>query len=159
MIARGLVLIGEAPGRSADPSKPVPHLPLSSPSTRGKLIWLFGIGAYDRALKFNLFSSWPGKSGKGDLFDVEAATPAMVAINRALDRIDVEWTVVLLGFRVAATMTKARPHLLEYFAPWSTCNRTYVIIPHPSGINRWWNEKPNRDRAVRRCRKIGRDTL
>lgn len=158
-VVTGLVLIGEAPGRPRDPSAPQPSLPLGAPATRRKLEWLFGAEAYGRALKFNLLSSWPGKAGKGDLFDVGVAAPAMITINRALDGIAVEWTVVLLGFRVAETMTANRPHLREYFKPWSAANRTYVIIPHPSGVNRWWNEDANRFRAVRACRKIGRETL
>ncbi len=149
----GLVLVGEAPGRLSNPS-----MPLSGAATRRRLEWLFGIKAYDRALKFNLFHAWPGKAGKGDRFDVEAARPAAGAIKQSLYGVAVNWTVVILGFRAARAFT-SEPSLLAYFKPWSfTAEVTYVIVPHTSGINRWWNDEANRRRAIRFCRKVARET-
>jgi hypothetical protein len=48
---------------------------------------------------------------------------------------------VLLGRRVAAAFGLASAPYLE----WTEARgRTWVVMPHPSGVNRWWNDEENR---------------
>lgn len=134
-------------------------IPLSAKPIRTKLEWLFGVDAYLRAVKFNVLPTWPGSSGKGSHFPVAQARDEADAIRCMINGVAVEWTVVILGFRAASAFCyrSQRPESREYFSPWQERNSTFSVIPHPSGVNRWWNDPLNRRRAVRWCRHAARE--
>ncbi len=55
--------------------------------------------------------------------------------------------VILLGKTVARAFGYDKP-LFEYFEAYpNAVSPDWVIVPHPSGLNRWWNKQENRDRA------------
>ncbi len=105
----------------------------------------------------NLLDRWPGRSGgeKGHLF------PAAEA-RAAADRLDVvSRRVVLCGLRVAAAFGLRRPTFLAP-AILGRNEASCVVLPHPSGIVRWYNSEANREaagkalrRMLRRCRAGG----
>jgi len=93
------------------------------------------MGAFERA---NLLKDWPGKQGKGDAFFLDAARKAAEKI-RLEDR-----TAVLLGRNAARAFDLA--HL-----PWMTWAESrggrVAVLPHPSGINLWYNSSKNSRKA------------
>lgn len=75
---------------------------------------------------------WPGKLGKGDAFDPAAA-------RARARRMRLAPIVVLAGKKVAKAFGVVAPYL-----EWTTLRgRRVVVVPHPSGINRWWNDSKN----------------
>ncbi len=89
--------------------------------------------------RVNLLRRWPGRSGgaKGHLFDLEAA-------RKAAARLDVSGrTVVLAGKRVALAFGLRDPAWLEP-AAFGRGERAAFVVPHPSGIVRFYNDEANR---------------
>lgn len=81
----------------------------------------------------NLFPAPMEKSGKGRAFPMKAAranAAAIVSAEKGRTRF------ILAGKRVAAAFGVGSA---EYFEPKEKDGRTYFVVPHPSGINRWWN--------------------
>ena len=83
---------------------------------------------------------YSGKRGKGDRFDhakgnVKAAD---VLLDWRVERI------VLLGKNVARCFGFRD---LPFLAEINIYGRRFLIFPHPSGTNRWWNERRNERRA------------
>lgn len=159
MRIRKPLLMGEAPARTMRPGDP----PFSSQSGQ-RLRDLLGVD--DLASRFdlrNLLESWPGESGKGDAF------PAEYAAHRAYDVVlELHERVVLFaGKRVAKAFGKGK---LGYFQPQFTqvwneeggrveslaCRYVAVVIPHPSGVNRWYNSESNRIQAQAFFRELDR---
>src|ERR1043166_3212165 len=129
-------LIGQAPSRRGDPRKP-----LAGPSGR-KIARLAGM-SYDQLIacrRKHLNTQYSGERGKGDTFD-----HAKGSINAADVLLD--WRVeriVLLGKNVARCFGLRD---LPFLAEISIYGRRFLIFPHPSGVNRWWNERRNERRA------------
>lgn len=103
--------------------------------------------------RFNILPEWPGRKGKkGDKF------PKAVARMNA-QRMEYSFagcTVLFLGiavgqmFRFPGGPLKwqriARPAWSAYHA---------AVLPHPSGINRWWNDPENKSSAANFMKKTG----
>jgi hypothetical protein len=53
--------------------------------------------------------------------------------------------VLVAGTRAAAALG-LRP---DYFAAQALGGRPAYVVPHPSGVNRWWNDPANRAAARR----------
>ena len=131
-----LVLIGQAPGSKGN-GKPLE-------GRIGKLLAeLTGLTVEDYLRlteRYNLLSRWPGKNGKGD------AWPADEAAEKA-ENMTTELTgrrVLLLGRNVARAFGLGDLPLMT----WQEWNEGKVaLIPHPSGIVRWWNDKKNKKEA------------
>lgn len=91
----------------------------------------------------NLCPSWPGRS-RGGLGD---AVPAKLDLLRAAQELDLAGysAVVLCGASVAGAMgfpvDPLRVHERD--------GRRFLVLPHPSPVNRWWNEPSNRTAARR----------
>lgn len=133
-------VIGEAPG-------PTPGLPLSGARTRiGKLI---GRSAEEMAELFiwrNLLDRWPGYGPSGG-----SAFPMEVAKQEARHLLAVRHVhahvltppqyrrLILLGKRVAAAFS--------HNGDWFEWVGETVVTPHPSGLNRFWNDPANVERA------------
>lgn len=136
-----LLLIGQAPNRVGDPSKPL----------EGRIAVLLsrlaGVPAeeyLDKTERINLLCLWPGSAphGKGDAFPRTLAEISARSLQPALRG----RKIIFVGKAVAKTFhVKDTPyctwqvhHGLDY---------SYAILPHPSGIVRWWNSKKNRKNA------------
>lgn len=133
------LLIGEAPSRTSDPDRPFSG---RSGARLAKLL--------DRPLDEvfelrNVFGQWPGPAGatgKGTAWDRVGARDRARIIG---DRLDGR-TVVLVGRRVAAAFEyPSWPYLV-----WGDDVRgfRFSVVPHPSGIVRFWNDPDATARAA-----------
>jgi hypothetical protein len=94
----------------------------------------------------NLLKRYPGRQGKGDKFNLKYASRVakeMMYSNRLADR-----QVILLGKNLAKAFGLQADYLEWNYFGWcdrdgKTQNMHVVIVPHPSGINRWWNDPKN----------------
>ena len=130
-----LLLVGEAPGRDG--------ATLDDPRSRsGKRLTELGAGG----LPFvNILDEWPGPASKGAGFEWNSPE-VQRAVGRKLDGLPRRPALVFLGLRAA----RAFDWRGAYFE-WGQCRgRRVVTVPHPSGVNRWWNEPAN----VRRARRF-----
>jgi len=122
-------VFGEAPGPSAG-------RPLSG--ARRRLGVLAGVGEDEMAQLFewrNLLDEWPGYGpGGGSEFPSRAARQAAqeLALSGAERRI-------YLGRRVAGAF--------GFHGEWLVWRGRESVCPHPSGLNRWWNDPENVGRA------------
>jgi len=136
------LLVGQAPGESGD------GIPLSGRCGR-KLCGLMKTDLDDYLEKFdrvNVLDFFPGKNGKGDAFPINKAREMASRI-----RLGERPFVVLLGRNVARAFGMAKMDPLT----WTTVRGTPVaLVPHPSGVNRWWNDCTNVRRARRFLRNI-----
>lgn len=104
---------------------------------------LLGVGLPEFMATFdrvNLLSTWPGRSGgrKGHLFPLgEARRAALVMDLRGRH-------VVLAGRRVASAFGIGKAAFLEP-AEAGKGEASCVVVPHPSGIVRWYNLPANRE--------------
>lgn len=147
------MLLGEAPGRNYDDA------PAFSSKSGQRLTALLGQDVRELFWCYNLLDKWPGKSsGKGAAFPAEPAEIMAKRICRTLVRrhlaYGAEYRIILAGKRVAKAM-KMRPETpyLSWESLWLTSTMspcegiTVAILPHPSGVNRWWNDPQNEARA------------
>lgn len=81
----------------------------------------------------NLFPSPMDRAGKGRAFPPKAARANADAILKAEPGRE---RFVLAGKRVAAAF-RVRA---AYFQVVERDGKSFMAVPHPSGINRWWNE-------------------
>ena len=123
-------LVGQAPSRRGDPRKP-----LAGPNGR-KFARLAGM-SYDELIacrRKHLNTHYSGKRGKANAFDHAKGNfnAADVLMDWRVERI------VLLGKNVARCFGfRDVPFLAEI----RIYGRRFFIFPHPSGVNRWWNER------------------
>ena len=111
-----------------------------------KLLGVHRLWLYARIDRVNLNAQWNGKQGEGDRFI------AFEGRKRALDLniYDRNKRVVLLGQRVAESFG-IHADFLEVLR---FNGKRYLLFPHPSGINRWWNEPGNRLRAQKALKRF-----
>jgi len=129
-------LVGQAPSRRGDPRKP-----LAGPNGQ-KIARLAGMsyGELIACRRKHLNTHYIGKRGKRDAFDHAKGkvNAADVLLDWRVERI------VLLGKNVARSFgLRDVPFLAEI----RIYGRRFLIFPHPSGVNRWWNERRNERRA------------
>lgn len=144
-----LLFVGAAPSRTSDPTRP-----LSGRSGK-RLEALLGRPLRDEE-KTNLLPEWPGRRGfpngekaKGD--DLARHRLRMRFSARVIERVIENRAIVLLGEEVA------RAFLFDYvvFSGALCSNNNFVVVfPHPSGINRWWNDEEHVDLARRVLRHL-----
>jgi uracil-DNA glycosylase len=93
----------------------------------------------DRFRLVNLLGHWPGPdaSGKGSAFPMQEARSAAATLRLPSGSL-------LCGRRVAAAFGLAAA---PYFAWCDVDGRRVAVIPHPSGVSRWWNDPENVARA------------
>lgn len=137
-----VVLIGQAPGRLGDPARP-----LVGKGSGDLLQRLTGAmpGQYERLFeRRNLLGSWPGRSSAGgDSFPQSEAKHAAQAILPSL----AGRRVVLLGSGVARAFGfSAKTTRFRWV---ERDGATFALSPHPSQVNRWWNNPRNRAEAAR----------
>lgn len=126
------LLIGEAPARTT-----VGARPFTGPTGR-RLAELAALAELrDGFDAVNLLDRWPGRAGrKGSAFPLALARPAAEALLPRLRR----RRVILVGRRVAAAFWLAR---LPYLTWAHEHGVALAVLPHPSGVCRWWNEPEN----------------
>lgn len=134
-----IIFIGQQP---AGPSQP--HEALTGISGR-RLAKLVGI-PYERFLlhpRMNVNARFPGaRNGRGDGFDIVEGKKRAEEIRDILREGDV---AVLCGLRVAKVFG------LGSYKPMTICvyrGVWYLMMPHPSGRNRYWNSKEHREYCV-----------
>jgi uracil-DNA glycosylase len=139
------LIVGQAPAKLDDPTRPI------TGKTGRRLAGYMGFfedeqdlfeGAFDRA---NLLDCYPGKQGKGDAFPREEAQRG--AISLYIDRLGpvsckYDW-LLLLGRNVARCFAQQLKPWMEW-ETWMPQGLRVAVFPHPSGVNRWWNEEANR---------------
>jgi hypothetical protein len=129
-------LVGQAPSRRGDPRKP-----LAGPN--GRKIARLGGMSYDELVacrRKHLNTHYSRRRGKGDTFD-------HVQGNINASNVLLDWRVeriVLLGKNVARCFGFGD---VPFLAEVRIYGRRFLIFPHPSAVNRWWNERRNQRRA------------
>lgn len=148
-----LVIVGQAPSKTADAKRP-----LSADTGSGKLMMkMLGIGVaeYMGVERLNLLPRWPGKAGKkGDAFDAKIAAVAAGSIIVRAQKTH----FVLLGRGVAKAFGVDAGFCRTKTSKMSVGARRirFLILPHPSGVNRWWNDKANKALAQRSLRRFAK---
>lgn len=128
------VVVGEAPSRTSDPARPITG---ACGRRLAALAGLPELAFRRRFVRLNLLAAWPGPSGsKGTAWrPAEARLAAERLRSRSRNRF-----IVLLGRRVGAAFGLGRA---DYFLPYRVGSALAVVVPHPSGINRWYNASEN----------------
>lgn len=129
-----ILIVGQGPSQHGDPDRP-----LEGAATKlGPLLDITPALFINRYARINLNALWIGKAGKGDVFDTAEGYVAAKVLLRG------SWTrYVLLGQKVAECFgIKSDPCTVV-----EAIGKHFLLLPHPSGINRWWNEPVNRGRA------------
>lgn len=135
-----IVLIGQAPGRNGDPSDPL------GGKIGRRLAKLAGVSIEeyeDRTERMNMFDEWPGKAGKGDAWDKEAARDRAAEILPELE----DRRILFVGRNVAAAFGFGKIPWLKWIRD-DESDMEVAVIPHPSGIVTWWNEGNNKRAAA-----------
>lgn len=101
----------------------------------------------------NLVDRWPGRTSHGTVFPAGLARRNASRLWATLPG-DVD--LLLVGLRVADAFDVSVPYLR-----WETLvgdpDRRVAVFPHPSGVNRWWNEPKNEIRARRFLRRLAKE--
>lgn len=134
------ILIGQAPSRRSRA-----ETPLTGGRSGARLQELMGLSlaGYVRLFaRANLLDAWPGMAGaKGDAF------PQRLARIAALDMLDAG----LLRDRLVLFVGAGTARAFRFPAPpldWAEHAGTLcACVPHPSGVNLWWNDPANEARA------------
>ena len=94
-------------------------------------------GEYLTLDRRNLFQEYPGKSGKGARFPMKDAKSMAFMVKRDLGG----YNVLFVGKRVAIAFGVSRFATLKWH---NGKDFNFAWMPHPSGINQWWNDQDNR---------------
>jgi len=130
-------LVGEAPSRRTEG-----HPPLSGSSGR-RLSETLGSPLEESFELRNLLEHWPGSGGRGSRFDRPAAVLAAISLVTT----EHPERVVCLGYRAAGAFLLSRTDVEALgWRSLTVAGHAFelAVVPHPSGVNRWWNEEGNR---------------
>lgn len=147
------LIIGQAPGRDTDPDFPMYPLPKNRAGHRLQV--LLGMSRAEYLMAFdrvNLLNHFPGANPDGDKFPM---TPAKLAAQ-SMRPLLAGRIVLMVGRGVASAFGLEKQAFLEWVD--IRCTRRcmvskaphtarVVLIPHPSGRARWYNENDNRSSA------------
>lgn len=129
------LIVGQAPSRG----KLGPALGVRSRSGR-RLAELLGVEDASRAFEtVNAASRWTGKQGKGDRF-----APSEEDLIAVRGRMLPGRKVLVLGRAAAKALGVGRARYLDITRAFQA---EVMVVPHPSGVNRWWNDPRNVERA------------
>jgi len=137
------LIIGQAPARGNDGKPPF------SGRSGARLAELIGVtknGLYTGDVLpeyfdlVNLLPAWQGKQGKGDVFDMKTAKLKAGILIHELNE-GPPRSILMMGRKVRRAMgVNGDWEYLEWF---DFYKHEAVIFPHPSGVNRWWNDQAN----------------
>jgi len=130
------LLLGEAPNRwqGEDPIQRGRHT-----LYREDLAELCGLtmpAFYRCFVRANLLSRWPGRSGRGSAFPPAEARRRAESVAQHLGSFR---SVVLVGRRVARAFGRYKQ---DWYA-WYDDGPRVAVVPHPSRVNRYWNDPAN----------------
>lgn len=140
------LIIGEAPSKNETTERPLEGrvgrrlADLCGMTLEGYLAF------FDR---INLLHVRQDTKEKGFEFDVAAAEREAARLRNS-ELLFQARVVILLGKRVS--MAFGVP--TDYFERWWIVEAEAYAFPHPSGVNRWWNDHANVDRASRFLRAV-----
>jgi hypothetical protein len=143
-----IVFVGEAPGGT---------LPVEAGACWRRLAAVVGTTPavlWQRAVLVNTLKRRPERDGHGDAFPLKAARRAAVRLAGSALLTEARM-IVLVGRRVSRAFGVARqgyfvPFCLDAVHPAAAS----VVIPHPSGVNLWYNDPQHRRLARRELRQI-----
>lgn len=140
------LLLGEAPARSSAPG----DQPFDG-RCAAFLEQLAGFAMSEAFALQNLLEEWPGPAAKGSAFPEALARDRARLLAPELDG----RAVVLAGQRVAAAF-RVRGVALGAWVEVEIAGALFeaTVLPHPSGVNRWWNEQANRRAGARFLRSF-----
>jgi len=144
-----ILIVGQGPSKSGLGQEALTGLKKSG----GALAKLFGLAPeqlHARADCINLLSQWHGKSSKGDKFPLKMAQKTAQAILNSWKNYD---HIILLGSNVAKAFGFHQLPLLTW-TEIEPCGCKLAIVPHPSGINRWYNDAANKRAATSFLREL-----
>jgi len=143
-----LTMIGQAPSRETDGQPPFT-------GKCGVFLAMLMCITQDEMLAqhemLNVLQKWPGKGIGGDKFPM---VDAKIAAKKMLPSLRNK-PVILLGANVARAFGAKNFAYGQYYEirdpehPSDIVVPFMAVIPHPSGVNRYWNRPENRD-AVRK---------
>lgn len=142
------LLIGEAPSKNEHPPTPLEG------RIGRRLAEYAGISFEDfleRFERMNLLAVRQDTKEKGFEFDADQARINAMRLDIAPNR-----TVVLLGHRVARAFGLRNATYFKLYDGGQ--GRSLYVIPHPSGVNRWWNDVENQIEAARFMRSLAKET-
>lgn len=138
---RKILIIGQAPSRSHAKGRRA----LDGPRSGDRLAQLAGLSRdelFARADAVNLLHRWYGKAGKGDAFPLEPARAQARAMLETFSRKSYAG-VIFLGQNVAHAFGLRKAPLCEWIHCPYTRGLKVAVLPHPSGINLWYNSARN----------------
>lgn len=135
-----VLVVGEAPGRTPGP-------PLGGRC--GKRLRALAPALRFRAV--NVLDRWPGSAGKGSKFPRRTAEARLGRVISASRGVSI---VLLAGRRVSGLFGLGRAPYLKVVRDG---RRRTAVVPHPSGVNRWWNDHGNVRRARRFFGRLARE--
>jgi uracil-DNA glycosylase len=138
------IIIGQAPARGNEGKPPF------AGRSGARLAQLSGVGSSGDILPqhfelYNLIEYYPGKKGKGDEFDLAEGMAAAKLLKTELFKRYSRTPILLMGRKVRRCMgVNGNWDYLSWFdfGPHIAC-----VFPHPSGVNRWWNDPKNTEAA------------
>jgi uracil-DNA glycosylase len=153
------LIIGQAPARGNDGKLPF------AGASGSRLALLAGVGGSGDELPehftmVNVLRKYPGSNGKGDNFDLTAARLRARRLRMKLSTVKSRH-IILMGNNVARSFG-IRPFKADRFKmvdKWQAGPDIYdehavYLFPHPSAINRYWNEREHQLAAARFLRRI-----
>ena len=135
-----LLVLGESPSRTA-------RTFASAGARSGRRFEALVPGFWDQAEAANVLGRRPASSGKGRHFDAGAARRRLARLRRSVEGKD----VLVASVRAARALGASRAILTWAPAPPDGPLRLaarVAVIPHPSGVVRWWNDPANVRRAA-----------
>jgi uracil-DNA glycosylase len=142
------MLIGQAPSKGTEDKTPFSGETGTRIAGMAKMPPSALAGHY--ALR-NALDYFPGKEGKGDAFPPEEAKAAIERIVDQVKGTEVD-RLIFVGRGTANAFALDVDHVggyLAWFRTAATGPRVWLaILPHPSGINRWYNDPQNRAAAA-----------
>lgn len=138
------LIIGEAPGKNGDPSKPCEGRIGARLAACAGITYEEYLTLFDR---INLLDEQPQDAPKGMAFNVKQAGKIARAMEPTLEERPL---VLLLGKRVAGAFGFTGAEYFQMTTLGRIAAQTpFYIVPHPSGVNRWWNELGNELQMIR----------
>lgn len=148
------LIIGQAPARGNDDK------PAFAGESGKRLAILACVGVTGDVLPRyfelrNLISKYPGKvgTGKGDKFDLAAAKIQAGLMWKEFEEMPPRY-ILLMGKSVARAFGY---RTMPYLTPTQWKHHKFVIFPHPSGVNLWYNDNNNWREATEFLRMVIRD--
>jgi hypothetical protein len=136
-----VIFVGQSPSEDSDPNNPLMG------RTGEKIADMLGVDLsnFAKFTRVNLNPCFSGKSGKGDAFDqVVGEMIAHTLLGCHFTR------YVLLGSNVARCFALPWDGLVRY----ERGDKSFLLLPHPSGINQWYNSQANRSDAAKYIKRF-----